>query len=34
LSGAMIAHAVKQILKDKTFVPEIYVDINNVSMLN
>ena len=34
LSGAMIAHAVKQLLKDKSFVPEIYVDINNVSILN
>jgi hypothetical protein len=34
LSGAMIAHAVKQLLKDKSFVPEIYVDINNVSIIN
>ncbi len=34
LSGAMIAHAVKNIVKDKQISSEIYVDINNVSMLN
>ncbi len=33
LSGAMIAHAVKNIVNNQQISPEVYVDINNVSIL-